>query len=189
MAVLSGAADVLRLIATDIWRMDVLRAVHGLGLPDCWVGAGFVRALVWDHLHGYDEPTPLDDVDVIFFDAGDTNEAEERRHEARLADLLAQVPWSVKNQARMHRRNGDEPYRDTSDALCHWLEMPTAVAVRMDDYEQLELLAPLGLDDLLAMRIVPTPHALRRRLSAYRERVRAKPWARQWPRVEIEMSD
>jgi hypothetical protein len=59
----------------------------------------------------------------------------------------------------------------------------------MDDYEQLELLAPLGLDDLLAMRIVPTPHALRRRLSAYRERVRAKPWARQWPRVEIEMSD
>ncbi len=73
----------------------------------------------------------------------------------------------------MHRRNGDKSYRHTIDALCHWLETPTVVAVRMADDEPLELLAPLGLDDLLAMRIVPTPHALARRLPAYRERVRA----------------
>jgi hypothetical protein len=188
MAVL-GASGVLRLIASDPWRLDVLRTVRDLELPDCWVGAGFVRALVWDHLHGYDDPTPLDDVDVIYFDDDNTDKAEDRLYEERLADVLAQVPWSVKNQARMHRRNGDKPYRDTSDALCHWLETPTAVAVRMDDDEQLELLAPLGLDDLLAMRIVPTPHALNQRLSAYRERVLAKPWARQWPRVDIKIPD
>ncbi len=187
MAVFSGADDVLRLVEADPWRMAVLRAVRGLGLPDCWVCAGFVRALVWDHLHGYDEATSLDDVDVIYFDDDNTDKADERLYEERLAEVLAQVPWSVKNQARMHRRNGDQPYRDTSDALCHWLETPTAVAVRMDDDKQLELLASLGLDDLLAMRIVPTPHALNQRLSAYRERVLARPWARQWPDVEIQI--
>ena len=189
MAALDGSADVLRLIAADPWRMDGLRAVRDLGLPDCWVGAGFVRALVWDFLHQYAEATPLDDVDVIYFDAGNTERSEERRYEEHLATRRPQVPWSVKNQARMHQRNGDQPYRDTSDALRHWLETPTAVAVRMADDEQLELLAPLGLDDLLAMRIAPTPHALSRRQAAYRERVSAKPWARQWPRVEIEMPD
>ena len=189
MAALNSTGDVLYLIAADPWHMDALRAVRGLGLPDCWIGAGFVRALVWDHLHGYDKPTPLDDVDMIYFDAGNIRKTEERRYDARLAALLPAVPWSVKNQARMHRRNGDEPYRDTSDALCHWLETPTAVAVRMKDDERLELLAPLGLDDLLAMRIVPTPHALRRRMPAYRERVSAKPWARQWSRVEIQIPD
>ena len=179
------AADVLRLIAADSWRMEVLRNVRAMALPDCWIGAGFVRASVWDFLHGYDRPTSLDDVDVIYYDAVRTDGAEDRRHENRLRALSPAVPWSVRNQARMHIRNGDAPYRNTSDALCHWLETPTAVAVRMDGDGRLELVSPLGLDDLLAMRVAPTSHALSRRLAAYRTRVLSKPWARQWPRLEI----
>ena len=189
MSALASAADVLRLVAGDPWRMRVLETVRALDLPDCWVGAGFVRALVWDHLHGHAEPTPVDDVDVVYFNAERTDPAVEIRHEQGLAALWPAeqpaVPWSVKNQARMHLRNADSPYADTSDALCHWLETPTTVAVRMDGVGTLELLAPLGVDDLLAMRIAPTPHARKRRLDAYRERVLAKPWARQWPRLDI----
>ena len=117
---------------------------------------------------------------MIYFDSGSARPGGwKKRHEQRLAARWpgdrATVPWSVKNQARMHHRNGDAAYADTSDALCHWLETPTAVAVRMDHEGTLDMLAPLGLDDLLAMRIAPTPHARKRRLDAYRERVRAKP--------------
>lgn len=183
----------LRLIAADSWRMEVLRTVGALALPDCWIGAGFVRALVWDCLHGYDRPTPLDDVDVIYFDAEKTESAEDRRHENSLRALWPAgspaVPWSVKNQARMHKKNSDAPYRNTSDALCHWLETPTAVAVRTDGDGRLELMAPLGLDDLLAMRVAPTLHALSRRMAAYRERVLSKSWARQWPLLEVRIPD
>ena len=186
---MDSAGDVLRLIAGDPWRRCILETVRALELPDSWVGAGFVRALVWDHLHGYSEATPLDDVDVVYYDADRTDRQVERRHEERLADLWPAdqrlVPWSVKNQARMHVRNGDAPYRNTADALCHWLETPTAVAVRMDPAGALQLLAPLGVDDLLAMRIAPTPHAQNRRLGAYRKRVLSKPWARQWPKLEV----
>ncbi len=189
MRALGTAEDLLRLIAGDGWRMAVLRAVRGLGLPDCWVGAGFVRALVWDRLHGYERPTPLADVDVVYFDRRITDRAVEDGHERRLAALwpaeLAAVPWSVRNQARMHSRNGDAPYGDTADALRHWLETPTAVAVRLNADDGLELLAPFGLADLYAMRIAPTPHALDRRWAAYRDRVESKPWRRQWPRVRI----
>ncbi len=183
------ADDVLRLIAADPWRVRVLRTVRTLELPDCWVGAGFVRALVWDRLHGFRRPTPLDDVDVVYFDPAVTDPTVERGHERRLASLwpgdLPAVPWSVKNQARMHRRNGDPPYIDTADALCHWLETPTVIAVRIDGQGKLELLAPLGLGDLLALRLAPTPHALARRLADYQERVLNKPWARQWPRLKV----
>ncbi len=189
MPVLASAGDVLRLIASDPWRTRVLKTVRTLDLPDCWVGAGFVRALIWDHLHGHPESTPLDDVDVIYYNAEQTDRVAEQRHEGLLTALWPAdqpaVPWSVKNQARMHRRNGDAPYADTGDALRHWLETPTAVAVRMDDEGALELLAPLGVDDLLAMRIAPTPHARKRRLDAYRERVLAKPWMRQWPKLDL----
>ena len=62
---LSGARIGVITFPGTLDDVDALRAVHHLGLPDCWVGAGFVRALVWDHLHGYNEATPLDDVDLI----------------------------------------------------------------------------------------------------------------------------
>src|SRR3546814_6422100 len=41
-----------RLLQADDERMRILRHVSYLALPDCWVGAGFVRSLVWDHGHG-----------------------------------------------------------------------------------------------------------------------------------------
>ncbi len=176
-------------MADDPWRMAVLRTVRTLDLPDCWVAAGFVRAPVWDSLHGYSAATAIADVDVVYFDVGNTEPATDEAHERRLAELwphdLPTVPWEVKNQARMHRRNGDAPYTGTADALCHWLETPTAVAVRMGPGDGLELLAPLGLDDLFAMRVAPTPHAMSHRLADYRARIASKPWAKQWPRLEI----
>ncbi len=188
---MTRAAALVRLIAGDDWRMAALAAVRALGLPDCWIGAGFPRALVWDHLHGYARPTPLADIDVVYFDARATDPAIEREHERRLAALWPDgreaVPWSVKNQARMHLRNGDAPYSDTADALRHWLETPTAVAVRLGDDGAPEILAPLGLDDLFSMTVAPTPHARRRRADAYRERLAAKPWRRQWPLLRIVM--
>ena len=75
----------------------------------------------------------------------------------------------MKNQARMHLRNGDRPYRDCADALCHWAETCTAVALRLVG-ERLELLAPLGVDDLLALKV---------------RRLREKNWTARWPLLDI----
>jgi hypothetical protein len=122
---------VLELVTARPWRRRALEAVAALNLPDGWIGAGFLRAPVWDHLHGYQRPTPLADIDVIYFDPEHREPEAERAHEARLAALAPGLPWSVRNQARMHERNGDRPYESTEDALKHWLETPTAVAVRL----------------------------------------------------------
>ncbi len=61
--------DVLQgLLLNDPLRMKALHAVQALGLNDGWIGAGFVRDAVWDHLHGYG-PRPLSgDVDVVWFE-------------------------------------------------------------------------------------------------------------------------
>ena len=40
------------LMFLDQQRMEMLKVVAGLALPDCCIAAGFVRNLVWDHLHG-----------------------------------------------------------------------------------------------------------------------------------------
>ena len=61
-------AQVLEIVAAAPWRRSALAAVATLRLPDLWIGAGFLRAPVWDALHGHERPTPLADVDVIYHD-------------------------------------------------------------------------------------------------------------------------
>ncbi len=151
--------DILALVAGDAWMMGALEAVAALGLPDAWIGAGFLRGAVWDRLHGYAERTPPGDIDVIYHDPGNLDRAADEDPERRLAVLLPGVPWSVRNQARMHLKNGDPPYRSSTDALAHWLETPTTVAVRLNQAGGPELLAPLGTEDLLGLVVRPTPHA------------------------------
>lgn len=179
------SGDILALATAAPWRREALEAVAALGLPDCWIGAGFVRAPVWDRLHGFSEATPLDDIDVIYFDPAEPGPEAERAREARLARLLPSLPWQLRNQARMHLRNGDAPYRSTADALTHWLETPTAVAARLGPGGGPELLAPLGVADLLGLVLRPTPHAKAARMAAFRARIAAKDWLATWPRVRV----
>ncbi|MDX1425649.1 MAG: nucleotidyltransferase family protein [Kiloniellales bacterium] len=174
-------------LAADPWRLACLEAVAALGLPDCWIGAGFLRALAWDRLHGFARPTPLADVDVIFFDPA-PDAAREREIETALARRLPAAAWSARNQARMHAGNGDPPYRDSEDALVHWLETPTAVAARLTGDGAPEVLAPFGLADLFDLRVRPTPHARARpdRIAAYRRRMATKRWPAVWPGVRVD---
>lgn len=163
--------------------MNILRAVEALNLPDCWTGAGFVRNVVWDALHDRPWSPSYSDIDVVYFDADDLSLDQDIRMETKLTASIPDVPWSVRNQARMHRGNGDRPYVDTADALRHWPETCTAVAVRFIA-SQIELLAPFGISDLVALIVNPTP-AFAHKIGAYRTRVAQKQWAKRWPDLRI----
>lgn len=60
--------DIIDVIREDSWMMEILRVARTLNLPDWWVCAGFVRSKIWDVLHGFSVRTPLQDVDVIYYD-------------------------------------------------------------------------------------------------------------------------
>ena len=175
------------LIDIDRRLRTLLAAVQALDLPDCWIAAGAVRNRVWDHLHGHAEPTPPGDIDVVYFDPDVLDERVEKRHEAALAACLPDEPWSVKNQARMALVNGDPPYQGSAHALEHWCETPTPVGLRLSTAGRIEVIAPLGLDDLFAMITRPTPHAQSHseKLRQYRERMIRKDWPRLWPKVKV----
>jgi len=177
-------ADLLSLIAADTARMCLLRLAQGLGLPDCWIGAGFVRSAVWDHLHGYPRSLSMGDVDVVWFDRVRASADEDRRIEVKLASAAPGVAWSVKNQARMHERNADRPYASCEDALRHWPDTSTAVAVRLTD-GHLDVLAPFGLDDLFSLIVRPTPAFIGERLPIVRARLQEKRWLERWPRLRV----
>lgn len=180
---LQTLADVAAFIEGQSRMVELLGVLDPLGLPDGWIGAGFLRNPVWDVLHGRaPDFAGLADVDVLFFDPADTTSARERAVEAELAATFPAVPWSARNQARMHARNGDAPYRDTADALSHWLETATAIAARLRG-GRVEVLAPYGVADLAGLVLRPTPPTATRpdKLERYRRRVWQKGWLHRWP--------
>ncbi|WP_367372369.1 nucleotidyltransferase family protein [Pseudomonas lini] len=183
---MNNASRVQTIISEDPARWRLLQLVHSLGLPDCWVGAGFARNAVWDYLHGR-FPSPIStDVDVIWFDPSHCTPSDDRALEAALRDLDPTVLWSVKNQARMHVQNGDKPYISTTDAMRYWPETATAIAVRLGEGNTCEVSAPLGLDDLFNLIIRPTWKFTEEKKAMYKERLKSKGWTTTWPRLRQE---
>lgn len=172
-------------MTADTLRMRALRAAREMDLPDWCIAAGFVRNLVWDKLHGFEMPTPLEDIDLIYFDPVHAGREHDRHIEVRLAAAEPGLPWSVHNQARMHERNGDVRYGSTLDAMSYWVEQETAVGVRLNRDDGIEIVTAFGLDGLFARRITPNG---RKRNSAieFSARLTRKNWLWIWPDLRVD---
>lgn len=179
------AVQLQALIASDPQRLRILQQVRELDLPDCWVAAGFVRSAVWDHLHRRTSSPLPEDIDVIWFDRSQTSPARDAELEAILQHQDESLQWSVKNQARMHLRNGDAPYTSATEAMRYWPETATAVAVRLDAQGEVEISAPLGLEDLFGLIVRPAGRFKDEKLPIYRERLLGKNWQATWPRLKV----
>ncbi|WP_438351216.1 nucleotidyltransferase family protein [Paenibacillus sp. FA6] len=158
--------------------------MRALNLPNWVVAAGYVRNYIWDTLHGYSTRTPLNDIDIIYYNTEELDEDIEKEYERILEQQTGSSIWSVKNQARMHIRNGDEPYQSIEDAMSHWPETVTAVGIRLEDDNSISLVSPYGLEDLFEFRVRRSP--LFKDDSYYKCRVTKKDWKEIWPKLEID---
>lgn len=179
--------DILHLVRDDAWMMAILKAAKLLDLPDWWVCAGFVRSKIWDTIHWYKERTPLSDVDVVYYDPANVKESEEQRYEQMLNSLLPGIPWSVKNQARMHVVNNTPPYSSSADAISKFPETATALGVSLDEQHNLILTAPCGIDDVLKLEVRPTAYVFQNEecAKAYRRRSTQKNFKSKWPMLKV----
>jgi hypothetical protein len=171
------------------WFVSVLESVRQCDLPDWLVGSGAIRNQVWDYLHGYATPTPLHDVDVMFFDPVDVSRDRDERFEADLRGRLPGLVWNVTNQAGVHlwyeSKFGHpvDPATSIEDAVARWPETATAVGVRLLADGKLQVVAPFGLDDLFGLVLRRNP----RQVTAeyFRTRVESKRIRERWPRVTV----
>ena len=192
----------LKWITQDCERVRALELalqcakVHSM--PQWCLAAGFVRNLVWDRLHGF-ELSPLNDIDLIYFCPLNISPERDLVIETYLNQLAPELPWSVKNQARMHVRNQDMAYTSCVDAMAYWPELETAIGVSYQavDTESdtqtcvgminhpasyaIELVAPFGLNSLFALKLSANP---KRSLSVFDHRVATKGWLTRYPLLE-----
>lgn len=174
--------------ASPAW-MGWLQAARAQGLADWCIGAGALRNLVWDALHGHAQPTPPEDVDLVYFAPDVAPGTHERAVEAALRRLRPDVPWEVCNQAFVHHwhaaRFGQAvpPLASLAEAVASWPEYATAVGVCLDGDGRLRVIAPHGLGDLFAGIVRHNP--ARASAAAYRQRVASKRLAERWPRITV----
>jgi uncharacterized protein len=172
------------LLRADPLRMACLRAARELALPDWALGAGFVRNLIWDHLHQKAVSTPLNDLDLVYLDKTDPDGLAEADHEAWLAARLPEQRWEVRNQARMHLRQQVPPFGSSLEALSHWVEMPTCIGVRLLPNDAFAWLAPYGFGHNWSLRVSANSRC-RQESQVFVQRILTKRWQQIWPDLEV----
>lgn len=170
--------------------MSALVAVRSLGLSSWCIGAGAVRSLVWDALHGFDKPSEIEDVDVVYFDGAARGAEQDAYLEGRLRSLLPALRWEVTNQATVHHWFAEDlgqrvpPLGSLEEGVATWPEFATCVGVNLDGEESIGVVAPHGLDDLFGLRVRHNP--LRASAATYRQRVASKRFGERWPLLLID---
>jgi hypothetical protein len=76
-----------------------------------------------------------------------------------------------------------EPLVSLYDAVASWPETATSVAVTLGADGSLDVIAPLGLEDLFGMVIRRNPRRVS--IDVYRERIAEKHYAERWPKVRV----
>jgi hypothetical protein len=173
-------ADVL----TNPGNRAILDRWDALALPDGWLVAGCLFQTVWNRQAGRAPVAGIKDYDLFYFDADDLSEQGEKRVQARVDGVLADLDIAVEvaNQARVHLWYPSyfgRPYpalRDARDGIDRFLVLETCVGIRPDAVH-----APNGIDAVYAGTLTPnplTPYAelFDRKADSYRARW---PWLRQ----------
>lgn len=177
-----------------LWRAPLIRAAlvaaRELALPQWRIASGALYNTIWNQL----TRRPLDhgvrDIDIIYFDAADLSYAAEDRQIRRAAAVFAGFAPAVelRNQARVHlwfeRRFGQPypPLRNADQSLERYASRSHAIGLRLEHDGRLDLVAPFGLSDILALRVTPYP-ALDNRAAYRRKADRA---LSMWPELSVE---
>ena len=145
--------------------MRVLGAARDLALPDPLLFSGAVYQSAWNALTGREADYGIKDYDLGYFDPDTDWDAEDAviRRVAQVLPPPLDASVEVRNQARVHlwfETRFGEPYAplySTAEALSRFVCPAFAVGVRLEADGAMTIEAPLGLDDLFALRLRPNP--------------------------------
>ena len=166
-------------------RLMYLREIS----PNAYLSAGVVRNLVWSVLHEQNYDVIHSEIDVIFFDLRENDQHISHEITRKLSQKFPENTWDVVNQVYVHTwyklENGQPilPYSSLYDALATWPETATAIAVRLLDNNELEIIAPFGLRDLFELKLRWNDRLVSH--DVFMQRVRSKRFLQRWSQLQL----
>lgn len=139
------------------------------------------------HQQNYDLITT--EIDVIFFDPDEKLQQISQQLTQQLTAKFPQNEWDVVNQADVHtwykKDNGDAiaPYQSLLHALSMWPETATALAIRLLDNDDLDIIAPFGLTDLFELKLRWNPNLVS--YAIFKQRVESKSFLQRWAKLQF----
>lgn len=184
------AAALETILRADPIVWQALTLARSLDLPDWLIVSGALYNTVWNSLTGKPSGHGIKDIDLFYCDGSDLSyEAEDviiRRAALRFERLP--LPVEVRNQARVHLWYPDRfgrtcpIYRSSAEALGYFASRTHAVGARLTSADDLEIVAPFGLEDIFSFRITPNKVMDNREThGAKGERA-----VRLWPQITVE---
>ncbi len=174
-------------IQNNDYMMRALRAAKTCNLPDWFIGAGFIRDTVWNVQHGFKLDYSYKDLDLGYYDKTNASEVFDEELSIKLRGVF-DAEWEIVNQAYAHTYNhGVAPYISATDGLAHWIETATCVAATLDDNDNVRVIAPWDIDDLLTLklRIAPIHKGNAYYENLFHKRITSKNWLVRWPKLQI----
>lgn len=161
-----------------------------IGFRNYYIGAGAVTQSVWNYLSGFPMDHGISDIDLVYFDDQNLEEAHEQELKRRIEEQLGEFPlWiDLKNQARVHiwykEKFGYEiaPYTSLEDAINTWPTTATSLGLRREQNGEWTIYAPFGIEDIFSMRIKANPRQITEKI--YMAKVNK--WTKKWPRLVYE---
>ncbi len=174
------------MLALDPRRKRALEVTRSMG-SQYWIAGGFVRNQVWDVFSGVKTPTPLNDVDVVYYQEakpGDHLYAEDDHfYSSCFWSQDQSFKWEVRNQARMHTWHGIPSYGSLEGACGLWADKESCVMAQLAPDGSIRVYAPHGM---FGLTVSPNP-MLAHRPDIYRKRLESKraEWVKHWPQLLV----
>lgn len=165
-------------------RLIYLRQIN----TEAYLSAGVIRNLVWSILHGQHYKIENTEIDVIFYDLVDEH-TEQQRLTLLLKQQFPENEWDVVNQAFVHKWYKTDQgqsiaqYSSLLDALSVWVETATAIAVRLLETGDLDIVAPFELNDLFELKLCWNNRLVSR--DVFIQRVQSKRFLEKWQKLRI----
>lgn len=183
----------VRVIRSNVVVSEILERLPDLAISDAWLAGGCLFQTVWNVLRGDAPSRGIKDYDVFYFDAGDRSKAAEARVNQKSALLFADLGCEIemRNQARVHLWYEDEfgvsgypTLGCSTDGIDRFLAVCCMVAVKPTAEGDIDLYAPLGVDDVF--NVIMRPNPLFPTLPRDRYELKAKRWQQLWPELRVE---
>jgi hypothetical protein len=181
--------ELRRIIESDPDIGALLAAMRTFEAPDLWLVSGVLFQTVWNALEGKPRGHAILDYDLFYFDPDTSEEAEDRWIKRAAAHFaFADREIQLRNQARVHLwypKKFGTPYPQlhcSCDGIRQFLMPACMVGIRPSD-AGIEIVAPLGLDDIFGRLIRPNPLWQGPPRPRYLEK--AARYMRDWPTVRF----
>lgn len=176
------------MISENKFLTDLLIQLHAID-PHAYLSAGVIRNWVWATLHGQVYCFERTEIDVIFHAQEEQHNTQSHKIRNALIQHYPHHIWDVTNQAWVHQWYRTEkgetilPLESIHQALSYWPETATAIALRLNENHQLDIIAPFGLYDLFELKLRWNDRLVSR--GVFIKRIQSKQFLERWPNLVL----